>query len=755
MYGRRLSPARKTVSGGLVLLVAALGLLGMPSVAYGAGGVPAEHPVSDEATLVQAIEAINANPDPDGDRIQILASAPTTITLNASLPAFNAAVSQNVEIVGATDPEGRLLVTLDGQAHASRVFGFLNPNGGSLQISQLSIVGARASAISVSGPGSVNLTVSGVDISGAQNSGINYAALGGNVAISDAVLSENEIGIAIDVAATTGNSPREVHVSDVTATENQLAGVQLGARAEDAGALDVTFESVTASDNLGNGFSVVTETHATPVFREVTAVRNAGDGFTIESGSGSHVTLERASVGENGNSGVWARTRGGANLTISETDIAANEGMAIDFIGTNGGKFLLRNSVVRDHLDPKSIGTVAAIAFSNTTGEAAVEGTSFLRNSLAGEALVLYCEEGGTISLVNSTVAQNTATDADAGALRVSNCATVTLTNVTVADNSGAGAILDYNDRTVLANSVFAGNSGFDVQRAGGSPFSVSHSLIQNPNAASGVAVQAGTGNIATGTDPLLEAPAYLGGPELGDDSLAFQTILPGQGSPVIDAGLDTLVPASATMDQRQADRISGAAVDMGAVETQAAPPEAPALDLTGQRSPQVVSEVGEEILFEFDIQNTGNVPLRDVTLQLSGFTGSGKLGATSCVPAVNPVLPADPDIVIHCTVPYRVLLADLTGSPIRLTGIASGTSPSDRLVWSPERTLTVDTVKAVVPPSGSMPNGENGTQLPNTGTPDPAWSIALAGGLLAAGAVVWLARRRQRLCRGDGAPMQ
>lgn len=745
MNGRQLSPTRKTVFGGLALLLGAAGMWAVPSAAFATDGVRTEHLVTDETTLVQAIAAINESPDPDGDLISFVASTPTTIALTSSLPAFDAAAPQHIEIAGATDPEGRLLVTLDGQSHASRVLGFVNPNGGSMQVSGLRIVGARASAISVSGPGTTDLSVSVVDISGAQNAGISYAPLSGSVDIRDAILSQNETGLAIDVEAAAGEPRRVVHVFNVTASENQIAGVRVDASAETEESLDMRIVSVAASENLGHGFSVETYRYATPLFQSVAANRNAGDGFAIESGSGSTVTIDRSSIRENSNSGISDRTGGAANLAIEKSDIAANEGKAIDFTGTNGGVFSLRDSAVREHLDPNEIGSVATVAFANTTGEAQVENTSFLRNDGVGEALVMYCEEGGTISLANSTFAQNAATEPGAAALRVSNCGTVTLTNITVAENQGVGTSLDYNDRTVVANSVFAGSSDFDVLRSGTGPFTVTHSLVENPDAATGAAMHTGAGNLATGVDPQLAPLAYLGGPELGEDALAFQTMLPEQGSPVIDAGLDSLVPASLVSDQRGASRISGSAVDMGAVETQAEPPAEPGLDLVASRTPDVVSKAGEEILFEFDMKNIGNVPLADVTLQLSGFTGVGALGDMSCTPAENPVLPADPDIVIHCTVPYSVVVADLTGEAIEITGIASGVTPSDSLVWSPERALAVDTVKASLPPSDVTPNGTDGKGLPNTGTPVPVWLAVLGVALLLAGVIALVGKQRSQ----------
>ncbi|HET6632219.1 MAG TPA: right-handed parallel beta-helix repeat-containing protein [Rhodanobacteraceae bacterium] len=164
---------------------------------------------------------------------------------------------------------------------------------------------------------------------------------------------------------------------------------------------------------------------------------------------------------------------------------------------------------------------------------------------------------GGTISLTNLTISNNTAAGGSAGGLAT--YGNVTITNSVIAGNNAVSA----NDLMASGSSGSSGPSG-----ATGTTTSVvlSNSLLGTDPVTTYATIVDG-GGLIVGVDPLLGPLASNGGPRL--------TMLPLPGSPLIDAG-DTSA-AIGPYDERGAPhaRVVGAAVDIGAVEVQAAAPPA------------------------------------------------------------------------------------------------------------------------------------------------------------------------------------
>jgi hypothetical protein len=154
----------------------------------------------------------------------------------------------------------------------------------------------------------------------------------------------------------------------------------------------------------------------------------------------------------------------------------------------------------------------------------------------------LESEGTSTVTIFNSTVANNTTLAGEAGGgLFVGVNSTMTLVNCTVADNSsqgpGAGIFAAAGSTLNLTNAIVAGNSG-----------SGTNDLIG----------AFGGGNNLTSGNPMLAPLANYGG--------FTETMPPLAGSPAIDAGADT-VTSYLSADQRGYPRLSGAHVDIGAVE--------------------------------------------------------------------------------------------------------------------------------------------------------------------------------------------
>jgi hypothetical protein len=234
-------------------------------------------------------------------------------------------------------------------------------------------------------------------------------------------------------------------------------------------------------------------------------------------------------------------------LTVTDSTVSGNSAT-----GDGGGIWATRP------IDGPKVTVTGSTVSGNTAGGSG-GGISVSRTSL---------------SLADSTVSGNTAGNRGGGILASSTGTSgpVTLAQATVVGNSapsggnialvsGSGANYLATPLT-LANSIVAGaRAGGDVARFGPltSVTVLGANIVQDGSV---------TGPGVLNVDPLL-------GP-LADNAGPTKTHAPLPGSPAIDAGDTAQLPAVSVTDQRGPgfSRVRGAAVDLGAVETQ--PPPGP-----------------------------------------------------------------------------------------------------------------------------------------------------------------------------------
>ncbi|MFF7458181.1 DUF6923 family protein [Kitasatospora sp. NPDC008115] len=97
----------------------------------------------------------------------------------------------------------------------------------------------------------------------------------------------------------------------------------------------------------------------------------------------------------------------------------------------------------------------------------------------------------------------------------------------------------------------------------------------------------------------------------------------------------------------------------------------------------------GEEIVYKFEVTNTGNVTLKDVKVTEGTFTGSGTLSPVTCPSGAASLAPG---AVVTCTATYKVTQADVDAGSVKNSATATGTPPRGEPPVSPPSETTVRT---------------------------------------------------------------
>jgi hypothetical protein len=253
------------------------------------------------------------------------------------------------------------------------------------------------------------------------------------------------------------------------------------------------------------------------------------------------------------------------NLNLSDmviTDNTALQGGGI-FVNTRGTLTLL-NSTVRDN---KSVGSGAGLFLAQDTatfiGNSTISGNQTLGDGTGGGVFF----SGGSLTIENSTISGNRATDAGGGlrifGLRAAIRNSTIAFNAADSDNTGDGggggiSVNDGAGPVTLTSSIVAGNTAGTGSKSPDIFGSVAafSSLVGNTAGT----VFDGGGNNLLNVDPRLGPLAHNGGPTQTHALLA--------GSPAINAGFTV---GGLDFDQRGPGfaRVVGPAPDIGAFEVQ------------------------------------------------------------------------------------------------------------------------------------------------------------------------------------------
>jgi uncharacterized repeat protein (TIGR01451 family) len=267
----------------------------------------------------------------------------------------------------------------------------------------------------------------------------------------------------------------------------------------------------------------------------------------------------------------------GAIDTVSISGITIRDGHVADGDGGGGiyissGDVIVKNSVLSDNTVVGGAGGGSAIRKLADAGSLTIVNSTFFNNSAIDDIDEFGSADGGAIrndvnqlTIINSTFSANKARFG--GAIYNPN-GTATIQNSTIAGNTAieSGGGIYNNDKLVISNTIISGNIA-----PTGVPELDSFILISQGNNLFGENSNAGVSpSITLSNNDLIHLETIdtvIGA--LKDNGGETPTRLPIKGSPVINTGNNSLIPAGITTDQRgiNAPRIVGGTVDIGATE--------------------------------------------------------------------------------------------------------------------------------------------------------------------------------------------
>lgn len=291
---------------------------------------------------------------------------------------------------------------------------------------------------------------------------------------------------------------------------------------------------------------------------------NTGRGGGI-CGFGTTLRIERTTL--MGNRVSWgslsSRPSMGANLFLQDGALTLVDGTVVGGSGDvgsgirlEGGTHTLLRSTISGNRSEFRVGAGLAVE-----GGAVVDIVESTVSGNQGSSVYIsdWFSEGSTVRVLNSTFSGNT--DALRGGAVDLVGGTLDLRLTTVSGNSGTdGSLSVYNDSVLnLDHAIVANGTPRDLFRESGTINAV-WSLIENP----GDAVNGTNLNNRFGIDPNLGPLADNGGPTL------THALVPG--SPALDAG-DPAIPSPPPTDQRGPGfvRLFNSRIDLGSFERQTA----------------------------------------------------------------------------------------------------------------------------------------------------------------------------------------
>jgi hypothetical protein len=345
-----------------------------------------------------------------------------------------------------------------------------------------------------------------------------------------------------------------------------------------AGVDDIVFQLTTpATINLTGKLPALKE--------DVNIINNTGDKLTVRRNTGGDYRIFKVKTGAtvtidglhitNGKASEGGGIYNLGNLTILNSAIHQNMTTDTSQKDEDGGGIYnlgdlkIAKSTISQNITYEEGGGI----YNTSPGVVNIVDSTISGNEADEEGGGISNDNGSITTIVNSTISGNAALS-EGGGGGIYNCSgQVDIVNTTISQNQGSifgGGILDNN------SSQFLKLLGVSVKSCSNGKINLKNSIVAGNEAPFGVEIW---GNIFGNNDNLVDLNGLTLNQVL-DTNLALNGSLAGSprthalvcGSPAIDAGNDSLVPATITTDQRGAARIERI-VDIGAFELE--PPSA------------------------------------------------------------------------------------------------------------------------------------------------------------------------------------
>ncbi len=387
--------------------------------------------------------------------------------------------------------------------------------------------------------------------------------------LTNVIMSGNNAGVAPATAAPGNGGALHVSgagdvsisggsvINNVAAREGGGLWNSIGTMTIDGTLIDGNTASGVAADDGGGG---IFNNGGTVNVSGATISNNVADGTAGSGGGilnlGGTVIFMDSQITDN----TANRAGGGIEVNGASTTMLDGVMLSNNVVGNapgNGGGLHTTGAGVVSIINTTVAGNTATNEggglWNSDTGTLDVIGSTISGNSSGDGGGIFNDSSSGDVVVTNSTIAGNMATSSGGGI--ASEGATVTLTSVTIAANTAAtgGGVSSLSGIVASINSIIASNTAATGADFAGSLTSNGNNLIGD---SAGVTFATSSASDITDVDAGLATLVDNGGPT--------RTIALLNGSPALGVG----VAAGLTTDQRGTARPQGNAIDIGAFES-------------------------------------------------------------------------------------------------------------------------------------------------------------------------------------------
>ncbi|MBI5774529.1 MAG: SBBP repeat-containing protein, partial [Verrucomicrobia bacterium] len=338
-----------------------------------------------------------------------------------------------------------------------------------------------------------------------------------------------------------------------------------------------------AADGAGNVFVTGHSQYSANTNSDYVTIKYAGNNVTTVADSGPGSLRAAVSNAAPGDTITFDLTLSGQTITLTSGQITLDKNLTIDASALAAGIAINGNNASRAfYLASGATNVLNSLTFtncSNAGGGGAIDGygdnidltlndCSFINNaspSGAGGAVLLESINGFNRLTANRCTFSGNTAGTYGGAVASARCE-ITLNQCTIAGNYGGnvGGVYGFFTSLLVNQSTVVGNTC-----GGGGVGGVSTYYNASLTLFNSIVAGNGNGSEVTVANTLLGFNLTNGTPQLaplGNYGGKLKTMPPLSGSPALDAGDDSATNSFAT-DQRGFTRLTGAHVDIGAVE--------------------------------------------------------------------------------------------------------------------------------------------------------------------------------------------